>query len=330
MSSDRIQFKSRGKKGIKNLPKELTTPLDTRVSVVQEKLAQQTGLSVNRIRLTVPPEDAGKPGPDGKKKRDIGLKADGYLKDYITAESQTIYVKDLGPQIAWRTVFLIEYFGPLVIHPVFYFFQQQIYGAHFEHSRDQQLIFVFSMLHFLKREYETAFVHKFSLATMPMFNIFKNSSHYWLLSGVLLAYFNYAPPSYFTPDAPLWKRILFSRQQLLPMGETALYGMTLFWLFSELSNFWTHITLSNLRPPGTTVRKIPFGYGFNWVSCPNYFFETLAWTAVALISQNWSATLFVTVATAQMYIWALKKHRRYKKEFPDYPKNRRVYVPYLL
>lgn len=27
-----------------------------------------------------------------------------------------IFVKDLGPQISWKTVFLLEYFGPLVVY----------------------------------------------------------------------------------------------------------------------------------------------------------------------------------------------------------------------
>ena len=44
----------------------------------------------------------------------------------------------------------------------------------------------------LKRELETIFVHT-SNATMPAFNIFKNSGHYWILSGFNLAYFIYGP-----------------------------------------------------------------------------------------------------------------------------------------
>ena len=51
------------------------------------------------------------------------------------------------------------------------------------------------VLHFLKRELETLFVHRFSLATMPFLNVFKNSAHYWLFSGVLIAYFTYSPTS---------------------------------------------------------------------------------------------------------------------------------------
>lgn len=30
--------------------------------------------------------------------------------------SSNIYIKDLGPQISWRTVFILEYLGPLVLY----------------------------------------------------------------------------------------------------------------------------------------------------------------------------------------------------------------------
>src|SRR5215472_3310845 len=43
--------------------------------------------------------------------------------------------------------------------------------------------------------------------------------------------------------------------------------------FAELSNFHTHLTLRALRPVGSRKRGIPFGYGFNLVTCPNYMFE---------------------------------------------------------
>jgi len=56
--------------------------------------------------------------------------------------------------------------------------------------------------------------------------------------------------------------------------------------WAELSNLITHINLRNLRPPGTRVRKIPYGYGFNLVSCPNYFFEIVAWIAVVALTQS--------------------------------------------
>jgi very-long-chain enoyl-CoA reductase len=40
--------------------------------------------------------------------------------------------------------------------------------------------------------------------------------------------------------------------------------------------------------------------------------------------------LFTAVAVAQMFVWALKKHRRYRKEFgSDYPRNRKAMFPFL-
>lgn len=45
-------------------------------------------------------------------------------KDNITISSlglssgSKIYIKDLGPQISWRTVFILEYLGPLVLYVI--------------------------------------------------------------------------------------------------------------------------------------------------------------------------------------------------------------------
>jgi very-long-chain enoyl-CoA reductase len=39
-----------------------------------------------------------------------------------------IYCKDLGPQIGWKTVFLAEYAGPLLVYLMFYNRPEIIYG----------------------------------------------------------------------------------------------------------------------------------------------------------------------------------------------------------
>ncbi|KAG5353309.1 hypothetical protein C0989_008294 [Termitomyces sp. Mn162] len=54
--------------------------------------------------------------------------------------------------------------------------------------------------------------------------------------------------------------------------------------FAELSNLHTHLTLRSLRPANSRVRAIPHGYGFSLISCPNYFFETLAWTVITVMT----------------------------------------------
>ena len=59
------------------------------------------------------------------------------------------------------------------------------------------------LLHYVKRELETAFVHRFSSETMPLINVFKNSFHYYVLFGFGTMGFylrpGYEPPAWGSP-----------------------------------------------------------------------------------------------------------------------------------
>ncbi|KAF9907417.1 3-oxo-5a-steroid 4- dehydrogenase [Linnemannia zychae] len=276
------------------------SPADVRVEDVQTAIATKfPHLYPDRQRLTADK---------------TALETGKTLSDYGLKDGDSVTFKDLGPQISWRTVFLIEYGGPLLIHPLVYYLPSLFYGETFEHSWMQTVTYWMVMLHFLKREYETVFVHRFSHGTMPFRNVFKNSAHYHLLSGLNLAYWVYGP----------WNA---EGAKLAERSDALVYGCIALYIFAELSNYHTHVTLRNLRPPGTKIRKIPRGYGFQWVSCPNYFFETLSWLAVSVLTMSWSAHLFFAVAVGQMYIWAVKKHKGYRKEFSDYPRGRKAMFP---
>ena len=235
------------------------------------------------------------------------------LISYGFQSGNTIILKDLGPQISWRTVFFLEYLGPLLIHQAYLY--NYVYRQGHALSLVQLLSYLCITFHFIKREYETLFVHRFSHATMPLRNLFKNSAHYWLLSGVGIGHFLYSS-SFADPD---WTR----------SSPGLLYALLGFFIFSELANFYTHIILRDLRPAGSTARAIPRGFTFNLVSCPNYFHEICAWLAVSLLAGLPSCWFFTAVASVQMGLWALKKHSRYQQEFPDYPKARRAMIPFL-
>lgn len=169
-------------------------------------------------------------------------------------------------------------------------------------------------LHFIKREYETLYIHKFSLSTMPVRNIFKNCAHYWIFSGLNLAYWIYSPTSYTALESRTIDYVNF-------------VGLVLY-VFGEISNLHTHITLSNLRTPGGTERGIPKGYGFNLVTCPNYMFESIAWTGILLVTRSLSTLLFIVLAVAQMQQWAVKKEKALRAEFGDkYQKKRYAMIP---
>ncbi|CUM68166.1 uncharacterized protein PRCAT00005883001 [Priceomyces carsonii] len=305
-----ITVKSRSK-ALKELITDELTPESSTAELIT--LVSDSGeLSPSRIRLTLLGSDGKhKPLDASKSLADNGLALD--------AKNVTYYAKDMGPQIGWRTVFVIEYLGPLLIHPFFYYLN--IFGQ--DYSRTQTIAFFLVTLHFLKRELETLFVHRFSNSTMPFFNVFKNSGHYWILSGFNLSFFVYSK------NFQDWRRYLFSVNDLpLP----AVLFLTGLWIFAELSNLKTHIALSNLRSKDPKRYVIPKGYGFDQVACPNYFFESLSWLAYAVLVGNWSAWLFLIVSVVQMYLWAIKKNRRYLKTFgDDYKKLRRaVFIPFIL
>ncbi|KAF8602858.1 hypothetical protein BDV93DRAFT_607178 [Ceratobasidium sp. AG-I] len=253
----------------------------------------------------------------------------------IDPATGTLYVKDLGPQVSYRTVFIVEYIGPLLIHPIAYHFSSLIYRQDVYHSQLQTVAYVLVMLHFLKRELETIFVHRFSHATMPIGNLFRNSAHYHLLSGFLLALSLYGP--WYSETSLIAKHVREASPNWLlgwgwPTNDTAgLAKWVAIWAFAELSNLHAHLTLRNLRPASNpTARGIPRGYLFEYVSCPNYTFEIMAWVAFTLMTKSWASLLFIIAGTTPMIIWAIKKHKAYRREFgTDYPRNRKVLVPFL-
>ncbi|KAF2141316.1 uncharacterized protein K452DRAFT_327032 [Aplosporella prunicola CBS 121167] len=303
-------------KPIKRLPADTSIALTDSTAELYKRLAAATGTSVHRLRIAKGSDGSVVPNSTKTLVAQTGLR-----------QKSAITVKDLGPQIAWRTVFLTEYAGPILLHLLVWYLRPYIYPTPTlspssipEPTDLQQLSLILVVVHFVKRELETIFVHRFSNATMPAFNIFKNSGHYWLLSGLNLAYFAYGT-SYRTIGSNF----------LAVNVAVALY------VIGELGNLSTHLTLRGLRPANDpTARGIPKGLGFSWVTCPNYLFEIISWCGVwlvnALISTPafYATGLFVLVAGAQMAAWAAKKERRYRKEFgAAYKRKSYVMIPFI-
>ena len=118
-------------------------------------------------------------------------------------------------------------------------------------------------------------------------NLFKNSFHYYGLFGFLTMYFylhpDYTPPTWATP--------------------TVYYGCTALFCIFEFLNLMTHITLKNLRKPGTTERKIPHGWGFGMVSSANYLWEACAWITFCLQAQVLGKCLNIFTNQCLFYRW---------------------------
>ncbi|KEF57790.1 enoyl reductase [Exophiala aquamarina CBS 119918] len=297
-----LQIRPRGKP-IKALPESIELDPNATTAEIYSKLSQETRFSVHQLRVT-----KGSDGTVITNSKDVSAHATGLRNQ------STVYVKDLGTQIAWRTVFIVEYVGPILIHPLVYTLRPYVYpSAPKEPSQLQTVTLWLVVLHFIKRELETLFIHRFSAATMPLRNIFKNSFHYWILSGVLIAAFVYAPSSA-TAKAP---------------NPLLLYPGLVLYTIGELGNLQSHLTLMGLRSSGGTERGIPQGPLFRLVTCPNYLTETVSWIGVYLVSGlSWGVLIFSVISVAQMAQWAKKKERRYRKEFGDkYKKKRYTMLP---
>ncbi|KAJ3373467.1 3-oxo-5a-steroid 4- dehydrogenase [Kappamyces sp. JEL0680] len=281
----------------KNGTKVAEATFDSVADIYKKLTETNKHLNKDRIRLTTGRLVALTLGWTGVADARLGF----WLNAKVTAVGQRQFMadvllfKDLGPQISWKTVFLLEYFGPILIHMLFCLYPKFWWAAAANLPGEtvvligrygidakpfgntaQLLGFVMVQLHFLKREYETEHVHRFSNATMPWTNLPKNCFHYWILGGLFIAY-----PLYKPGYSPLFE---ITSKPVLGM-------LVAIWVFAQWSNFKTHTILRDLRPAGS------------------------------------------------MYSWAVKKHKNYKvrrcfltiqKEFPDYPKSRKVLVPFVV
>ncbi len=290
----------------------------TTIGELRKQYAKEKRLDINRIELRIKdPSD-----PEGKKWKSLG--------DDLIPSGQRLFAKDLGPQVGYRLVFTVEYFGPLLIVLFFFLRPSFIYPAadnstattsFFQNSSLNwdiynpcaKLGFICWMAHFLKRELESFFVHKFSRKTMPLFNIFKNCTYYYSFA-LCIGYF-LCRPEFTGPANQLQINV----------------GLAIFAL-SELGNFICHIMLSNLRTKeGSKDRPIPRGFLFELVACPNYTFEIMAWAGFSIMTNLSFGWVFTVAGLLQMGQWANDKHRGYLKDHGDTYKKlgRKRIIPFV-
>lgn len=108
-----------------------------------------------------------------------------------------------------------------------------------------------------------------------------------------------------------------------------LVGVVLFFVGMTINRQSDRI-LKRLRAPGETGYKIPRGGAYRWVSCPNYLGEIVQWSGFALATWSTAGLAFALFTAANVGPRALSHHRDYQRRFPDYPKNRRALIPFLL
>ncbi len=106
-------------------------------------------------------------------------------------------------------------------------------------------------------------------------------------------------------------------------------GLILFITGAVINNY-SDTQLINLRKPGETGYKIPRGGLFKYISCPNHFGEIVEWLGFAVIAMSLPAWSFAIWTICNLIPRTLDNHKWYLQKFPDYPKERKAVIPFVL
>uniref|UniRef100_A0A2D4I1Z3 3-oxo-5alpha-steroid 4-dehydrogenase (NADP(+)) n=1 Tax=Micrurus lemniscatus lemniscatus TaxID=129467 RepID=A0A2D4I1Z3_MICLE len=101
------------------------------------------------------------------------------------------------------------------------------------------------------------------------------------------------------------------------------------WLGGLLINMHSDYILTNLRKPGETEYKIPRGGMFEYVSGANFFGEIIEWCGFALACSTVESTAFAISTLLLLGNRAYAHHQWYLNKFEDYPRSRKILIPFL-
>jgi hypothetical protein len=87
--------------------------------------------------------------------------------------------------------------------------------------------------------------------------------------------------------------------------------------------------LIHLRKPEETDYKIPKGWLFSYISCPNMLGELIEWAGFAMLCWNMPALAFFIWSAANLVPRAIAHHKWYKTKFDNYPAERKAILPYI-
>lgn len=112
-----------------------------------------------------------------------------------------------------------------------------------------------------------------------------------------------------------------------------LVGVTLYYVGLGLNLHSDHI-LRNLRSKeeverGERVYRIPEGGLFRYVTNAPYTSELLLWLGFAIFTWSPAGVYILTISMANLIPRAVATQRWYLERFPDYPKDRKVLIPFI-
>jgi 3-oxo-5-alpha-steroid 4-dehydrogenase 1 len=224
------------------------------------------------------------------------------LLQFITAPYGRHLRKGWGPQISNRMGWIIMEAPSLFIILCFYLISDQ--------SAYASLLSFLWIFHYVNR----TFIYPFRIRTQG-----KKMPWVIILSAIFFNFINAGLNGYFLANFDRYSADSFSHPNFY-------IGIALFisgFLINQISD---HI-LIHLRKPGETGYKIPKGFLFYYISCPNLFGELIQWTGFAVMAWNYPAVSFLIWTAANLLPRAMGHHKWYQNNFTEYPKKRKIMIP---
>ncbi|XP_070605172.1 3-oxo-5-alpha-steroid 4-dehydrogenase 1 [Erythrolamprus reginae] len=101
------------------------------------------------------------------------------------------------------------------------------------------------------------------------------------------------------------------------------------WLGGLLINMHSDYILRNLRKPGETGYKIPRGGMFEYITGANFFGEIVEWCGFALACNTLESAVFAISTLMILGSRAYSHHQWYLNKFEDYPRSRKILIPFV-
>src|SRR5262249_47335325 len=113
-----------------------------------------------------------------------------------------------------------------------------------------------------------------------------------------------------------------------PIDAALVAGVAVFAAGFAINLHADHV-LRTLRAPGETGYKIPNGGAYRWVASANYLGECLEWIGFAIAAETLAAWAFAAFTFANLAPRARSNLRWYRERFPDFPRDRKILVPFI-
>ncbi len=199
------------------------------------------------------------------------------------------------------------YFLPFLTYVYFYL------TSSFVASLYHQLIFLAVTLHFAKRCLEVLFLHRYS----GKISILTTALITWAYSSIAFS-IHESVNGITKPD-------MLQGNSNIPLY----FGFALF-LLGQGSNFYHHILLTRLRSGESREYKIPTGGLFSYVNCPHYLSEIIGWIGIAIMSQYLIVYGLTFIMSAYLFGRSINTTRWYQEKIPNFPKERKSILPFIL